>query len=113
MYGSVRSQLMQVYVQKSTSTTFPARLGGGRRGEFSHSAAPPMAANSRGARWFASTLRDTPRWAPAIVIAAVPRKRRRSRSILSVSAAGVLIIWFIAFFLFEIGGRMTRTRGAP
>jgi hypothetical protein len=35
--GSVRSQLMQVYVQKSTSTTFPRRSDAVRGGEFSHS----------------------------------------------------------------------------
>jgi hypothetical protein len=81
-------------------TTLPARLDDVRRGELSHSAAPPSAASSRGTRSFvsavpaaataATTLAEapparrrpnTPRRAAAIVIAAVPRKRRRPWSI--------------------------------
>ena len=80
MYGSVRSQLMQVYVQKSTSTAFPARLSAVRRGELSHSPARPRAVNSRDAPSASAGL-NKPECAAAIVIAAVPRKRRRSWSI--------------------------------
>ena len=68
-------------MQKSTSTTFPARLDGVRRGELSHSAALPIAANSRGPPSSACIVPSVPRCAAAIVIAAVPRKRRRSWSI--------------------------------
>src|SRR5215213_1579058 len=41
MYGSVRSQLMQVRVQKSTRTTWPRRSAGPSGSESSHSVAPP------------------------------------------------------------------------
>src|SRR5215217_8801698 len=41
MYGSVRSQLMQVSVQKSTRTTWPRRSAGPSGSESSHSVAPP------------------------------------------------------------------------
>src|SRR6266550_3681627 len=39
-YGSVRSQLMQVYVQKLTTTTFPRRSLGSSCAELSQSVAP-------------------------------------------------------------------------
>ena len=39
-YGSVRSQLTQVYVQKSTSTTRPRRSSGVNGSELSHPVAP-------------------------------------------------------------------------
>src|SRR5918994_2837129 len=39
-YGSVRSQLTQVYVQKSTSTTRPRRPSGVKGSELSHPVAP-------------------------------------------------------------------------
>jgi hypothetical protein len=45
MYGSVRSQLMQVYVQKSTTTTFPRSAAGVRGWEFSHPVAPASEGN--------------------------------------------------------------------
>src|SRR5215218_9693692 len=41
MYGSVRSQLMQVSVQKSTRTTWPRSSAGPSGLELSHSVAPP------------------------------------------------------------------------
>src|SRR5215213_3083911 len=41
MYGSVRSQLMQVSVQKSTRTTWPRSSAGPSGSESSHSVAPP------------------------------------------------------------------------
>ena len=40
-YGSDRSQLMHVYVQKLTTTTLPSRSGGARGGELSQPVAPP------------------------------------------------------------------------
>ena len=42
-YASVRSQLMQVYVQKSTRTTFPRRTSGVSGSELSQPAAPSNA----------------------------------------------------------------------
>src|SRR5688572_15595640 len=41
MYGSVRSQLMQVSVQKSTRITWPRSSAGPSGSESSHSVAPP------------------------------------------------------------------------
>src|SRR4029078_2814483 len=46
MYGAVRSQLMQVYVQKSTSTTLPCRSAAVRGAELSHVVALPSEARS-------------------------------------------------------------------
>src|SRR4051794_22167 len=46
MYGTVRSQLMQVYVQKSTRTTLPCRSAAVSGGELSHAIAPPSEAKS-------------------------------------------------------------------
>ena len=46
MYESVRSQLMQVYVQKSTRTTFPWRSAIESGCELSHPVAPSNDANS-------------------------------------------------------------------
>jgi hypothetical protein len=40
-YGSGRSQLMQVYVQKLTTTTFPRQASAVCGGELSQSFAPP------------------------------------------------------------------------
>src|SRR5687768_16675195 len=51
-YGSVRSQLMQVYVQKSTSTTLPRSAEAVRGGEFSHSFALSREASSDDALFF-------------------------------------------------------------
>src|SRR5437016_3543872 len=45
-YGSVRSQLMQVYVQKSTRTTLPCRSAAVSGGELSQAVAPPSEAKS-------------------------------------------------------------------
>src|SRR3954447_680830 len=45
-YGSVRSQLMHVYVRKSTTTTFPRSPSGVSGSEFSHDVAPLNEANS-------------------------------------------------------------------
>src|SRR5438552_3949276 len=42
-YGRVRSQLMQVKVQKSTATTWPRKPAGVRGGELSHAFAPVKA----------------------------------------------------------------------
>src|SRR5437016_7998080 len=39
-YGTVRSQLMHVYVQKSTRTTLPCRSAAVSGGELSHAVAP-------------------------------------------------------------------------
>src|SRR5450830_359367 len=39
-YGKLRRQLMQEYVQKSTSTTLPFRLAAVSGGEFNHCTAP-------------------------------------------------------------------------
>ena len=56
-YGSVRSQLMQVYVQKSTSTTLPRRPAALNGGAFSHPVAPasegmlPSTGNWTAAGW--------------------------------------------------------------
>src|SRR5216684_4606659 len=44
-YGSVRNQLMQVYVQNWTRTTLPRRPPGANGGELSHSVAPPKDGN--------------------------------------------------------------------
>ncbi len=82
-YGSVRSQLMQVYVQKLTTTTFPNSCEGASRGELSHSVARPMAASSRGTSSCASAVPSMPNCEAAIVIAAVLTKRRRSRLMLT------------------------------
>ena len=40
MYGSVRSQLMHVYVQNWTTTTLPSRSVGASGSEFNQSFAP-------------------------------------------------------------------------
>src|SRR6267143_2346203 len=45
-WGSERSQLMQVYVQKSTRTTFPRRSALVSGCELSHPVAPPREGNS-------------------------------------------------------------------
>src|SRR4051812_50206462 len=45
-YGSVRSQLMHVYVQNSTRTTLPCRSAAVSGGEFSQAGAPPSEAKS-------------------------------------------------------------------
>ena len=45
-YGTVRSQLMQVYVQKSTRTTLPCRSAAVSGPELSHAVARPSAARS-------------------------------------------------------------------
>src|SRR6267142_2950659 len=45
-YGTVRSQLMQVYVQKSTRTSLPCRSAAVRGGELSQAVAPLSDARS-------------------------------------------------------------------
>jgi hypothetical protein len=49
MYGSVRRQLIQEYVQKSTRTTFPRRDAGVSAGELIHSVAPDRSGSVAGA----------------------------------------------------------------
>src|SRR5262245_44040195 len=68
---------MQVYVQKSTSTTLPRRSDAANRDELSHSAARLIALNWPGSRSAAS---DVPTYSEAIVIVPALRKRRRSAS---------------------------------
>src|SRR2546425_10514472 len=81
-YGSVRSQLTQVYVQKSTATTLPRRPSAVSGGEFSHVVAwrsdanPVSVAVSIPSRAFVA--RSMVSSSPAKVAAAVERKRRRS-----------------------------------
>ena len=55
------SQLMHEYVQKSTSTTFPVRVSGVKRGELSQSFALARAANSRGAAFVSAGVAEGPR----------------------------------------------------
>src|ERR1700722_19185204 len=45
MYGSVRRQLMQEYVQKSISTTLPCSAAGVSAGELNHVFAPTRPSN--------------------------------------------------------------------
>src|ERR1700679_2490132 len=49
MYGSVRRQLIQEYVQKSTRTTFPRRDAGVSAGELIHAVAPERSGSMGGA----------------------------------------------------------------
>src|SRR6266849_3393453 len=83
-YGSVRNQLTHVYVQKSTSTTLPRRPSAVSGGEFSHVVAlrsdanPVSVAVSIPSRDFVAPNMVSS--SPAMVAAAVLRKRRRSRS---------------------------------
>src|SRR6185436_5574191 len=84
-YGAVRSQLMQVYVQKSTSTTLPCRSVAVRGGELSQAVAPPSEARSlapEGLNGFAVSICVTEPLVPIHTApresAAIPRKRRRS-----------------------------------
>src|SRR2546427_630441 len=84
-YGSVRSQLTQVYVQKSTSTTLPRRPSAVSGGELSHVVALRSDANPVSVAVSIPNSRDfvAPNMvssSPAMVAAAVLRKRRRSRS---------------------------------
>src|SRR4249920_1182389 len=84
-YGTVRSQLMQVYVQKSTRTTLPCRSAAVTGGELSQAVAPPSEARSLaldGLNGFTVSICITeslvPTHAPASDSAANPKNRRRS-----------------------------------
>src|SRR6266404_2561407 len=82
-YGSVRSQLTQVYVQKSTSTTLSRRPSAVSGGELSHVVALRSDANPVSIAVSIPYSRDfvAPSMvssSPARVAAAVERKRRRS-----------------------------------
>src|SRR6185436_14796006 len=84
-YGSVRSQLMQVYVQKSTRTTLPRSSAAVSRGELSQAVAPSSEAKSLaldGLNGFTVIICITESLVPIHAApsdsAAIPRKRRRS-----------------------------------
>src|SRR5580765_3606358 len=84
-YGTVRSQLMQVYVQKSTRTTLPCRSAAVSGGELSQAVAPPSEARSLALddlNGFTVSICITeslvPIHAPASERAATPMNRRRS-----------------------------------
>src|SRR5215510_11011449 len=83
-YGTVRSQLMQVYVQKSTRTTLPCRSAAVRGGELSQAVAPPSEAKLAldGRNGFTVIICITESLVPIHAApndsAAIPKKRRRS-----------------------------------
>src|SRR6476646_2940789 len=84
-YGNVRSQLMQVYVQKSTSTTLRCRSVAVSGGELSQAVAPPSEARSlalNGLNGFTVSICITESLVPIHAApresAAIPKKRRRS-----------------------------------
>src|SRR3954468_11913953 len=79
-YGTVRSQLMHVYVQKSTRTTLPCRSAAVSGGELSQAVAPPSEARSLaldGLNGFTLIICSTeslvPIHAPASDSATIPR----------------------------------------
>src|ERR671916_1998133 len=71
-WGSERSQLMQVYVQKSIRTTFPRNPAAVRGGELSHPFAPAREGNSlsTGKRSAEPGGRSTPRTCAPVPIGA-------------------------------------------
>src|SRR5439155_25745998 len=84
-YGTVRSQLMQVYVQKSTRTTLPCRSAAVSGAELSQAVARPseaksLALESRNGFTVIVCITESlvPIHAPANDSAAIPKKRRRS-----------------------------------
>src|SRR5215213_1379962 len=84
-YGTERSQLMHVYVQKLMRTTRPLREAAVNGGELSHPVAPrndgnlpSMGSFSEAAAICSAPEQATPKRAAAMVMAAAPMKRRRS-----------------------------------